>query len=142
MPIGFKVKDIIHKVLGKFVHAWLPTAKKPYNPRAVFQPELDVHGVASKAEVYNIETDPKVIEEGFNELTAGFWFDDRQTTPTKAQIIAVNEPKTLKVIIPADLKPGRAYTLHLVTQSSSKGNGGILKTVREVWSDFKLAAQN
>ncbi|MDR1149954.1 MAG: hypothetical protein LBK66_15135 [Spirochaetaceae bacterium] len=65
MSINFKVKDIIHKVLGKFVHAWLPNAKKPYNLRAVFQPELDIHGIASKAEVYNIETDPKVIEEGF-----------------------------------------------------------------------------
>jgi hypothetical protein len=31
----------------------------------VLQPELDIHGVASKAEVYNIETDPKVIEDGF-----------------------------------------------------------------------------
>jgi hypothetical protein len=28
------------------------------------QPELDLHGIASKAEVYNIQTDPKVIEEG------------------------------------------------------------------------------
>jgi hypothetical protein len=37
----------------------------PYNLRAVLQPELDVHGVAGKAEVYNLEADPKVIEEGF-----------------------------------------------------------------------------
>jgi hypothetical protein len=27
----------------------LPDAKKPYNLKAEFQPELDVHGVASKA---------------------------------------------------------------------------------------------
>jgi hypothetical protein len=64
--ITFKLKDILHKSLGKFVPAWLPNAKKPYNLRAVFQPGLDIHGIASKAEVYNIETDPKVIEEGFN----------------------------------------------------------------------------
>jgi hypothetical protein len=254
VALDFKVKDIIHKVTAKFVHAFLPNAKKPYNLRAVFQPELDIHGIASKAEVYNIETDPKVIEDGFNaaceliyylaadgyklktplvnmgirlpgeyegaetslaeglypeirvqaaaalrqyirdrvkvqfdgidqsdgfiaeavdektglmdevmtignlltvrgyglkiewegiyEDTVGLRFDDGQTLPTKARIIAVNEPRTLKVIVPADLKPGREYTLQVVTQSSAKGNGGILKTVREVRSGFKLAAQN
>jgi hypothetical protein len=65
MAIDFMVKDIMHKVLVKFVHAFLPDAKKPYNLRAVFQPELGIHEIASKADVYNIETDPKVIEEGF-----------------------------------------------------------------------------
>jgi hypothetical protein len=65
MALDFTVKDIIHKVMAKFVHAFLPDAKKPYNLKAVFQPELDIHGIASKAEVYNIEADPRVIEEGF-----------------------------------------------------------------------------
>jgi hypothetical protein len=46
----------------------LPKAKKPYNLRAVYQPELDIHGIASKAELYNVTTSPKVIEEG---MTAG-----------------------------------------------------------------------
>ncbi|MDR1576453.1 MAG: hypothetical protein LBS37_10655 [Treponema sp.] len=64
MAIDFTVKDLIHKIIAKFVHAYLPDAKKPYNLRAVLQPELDIHGIASKADVYNIETDPKVIEEG------------------------------------------------------------------------------
>jgi hypothetical protein len=68
MALDFTVKDIIHKIMAKFTPAYLPEAKKPYNLRAVFQPDLDIHGIASKAEVYNIETDPKVIEEGF---TAG-----------------------------------------------------------------------
>jgi hypothetical protein len=45
MALDFKVKDIIHKVTAKFVHAFLPTTKKPYNLRAVFQPELDIHGM-------------------------------------------------------------------------------------------------
>jgi hypothetical protein len=66
MALDFTVKDVMHKILAKFVHAYLPDAKKPYNLKAVFLPELDVHGFASKADVYNIETDPKVIEEGFN----------------------------------------------------------------------------
>ena len=65
MALDFMVKDIIHKVMAKFVHAFLPGAKKPFNLKAVFQPELDIHGIASKAEVYNIKADPRVIEEGF-----------------------------------------------------------------------------
>ena len=69
MALDFQTKDILHKITAKFVHAYLPDAKKPYKLKAVFQPELDVHGLAGKADVYNIETDPKVIEEG---LTAAF----------------------------------------------------------------------
>ncbi|MDR1470839.1 MAG: hypothetical protein LBT00_16295, partial [Spirochaetaceae bacterium] len=65
MALDFTVKDVIHKITAKFVHAFLPDAKKPYYLKAVFQPELDVEGVASKADVYNIEAKPKVIEEGF-----------------------------------------------------------------------------
>jgi hypothetical protein len=66
MAIDFMVKDVIHKIAVKFIHAFLPEAKKPYNLRAVHQPELDIHGIASKADVYNIGTSPKVIEEGMN----------------------------------------------------------------------------
>ena len=54
MALDFIVKDVIHKLMAKYVHAYLPDAKKPYNLKAVFQPELDIHGIASKAEVYNI----------------------------------------------------------------------------------------
>jgi hypothetical protein len=254
MALDFMVKDVIHKVTAKFVHAFLPGAKKPYNLRAVRQPELDIHGIASKAEVYNLDTDPKVIEEG---LTAGFeliyylaadgykiktplfnlrirlpgeyegaetslneglypevrmqsaapfrqyirervgvqfdgvdqadgliaealdertgqvdetmtlgnlltirgyglkiegdrqsasqvglFFDDGQTPPVKAEIVAVNEPRTLKAIVPATLEAGGEYALKIVTQSSAKGSGSLLKNPREVRSDFKLTAQN
>ncbi|MDR2097799.1 MAG: DUF4469 domain-containing protein [Spirochaetaceae bacterium] len=68
MALDFTLKDIIHKITVKFSPAFLPDAKKPYNLKAVHQPDLDIHAVASKAEVYNIEISPKVIEEG---LTAG-----------------------------------------------------------------------
>jgi hypothetical protein len=66
MALDFQVRDVMHNIVAKFVRAFLPDAKKPYNLKAEFQPELDVHGIASKADVYNIETDPKVIEEGLN----------------------------------------------------------------------------
>jgi hypothetical protein len=254
MGIDFEVRDIAHKVTAKFVRVFLPDAKKPYNLRAVFQPELDVHSVASKAEVYNIETDPKVIEEGFNaacqlmyylsadgykiktplftlrirlpgeysgsettlpegvfpeagvqaaaayrqyirdrvrvqldgvneaegliaealdeytgqldevmtignllrlhgyglkikadaehQKEAGLWFDDGVNAPVKAGLIAVNEPRTLTVIVPAGLTAGTDYTLKVLTQIPAKGGGKLLKSLREVYSDFRLTAQS
>jgi hypothetical protein len=253
MALDFTVKDSTHKVTAKFVHAFLPGAKKPYYLRAVFQPELDIHGIAGKAEVYNIETDPKVIEEGFtaackliyyltadgyklktplfnlkirlpgeyegaetslaegvrpevrmqsaapfrqyirervgvqfdgvdqadgliaealdehsgqtdevmtpgNLLTirgyglkiesdarhkdeAGLWFDDGRNPPVKAEIFAVNAPRTLKAIVPAGLAAGGEYTLKVVTQGSAKHSATLLKAVREVRSDFTLTVQ-
>jgi hypothetical protein len=249
MALDFIVKDVIHKITVKFVHAFLPDAKKPYNLRAVFQPELDIHGLASKADVYNIETSPKVIEEGLNagmelmyylsadgykiktplfnlrmrlpgeydgsethlpddkrpearlqvsaafrkylrdrvqvefdgvddadgliaeaideasglidqtitmgnlltihgyelkiegdeahENAVGLFFDNGSSAPIKADIIAVNEPRTIKAIVPNTLVSG-AYTLLIVTQSSAKGGGALLKNIREVRSEFTV----
>ncbi|MDR3133876.1 MAG: DUF4469 domain-containing protein [Prevotellaceae bacterium] len=68
MTIDFKFKDVMHRITALFVPAYLPDAKKKYNLHAKHQPELDIHGIASKAELYDIATSPKVIEEG---LTAG-----------------------------------------------------------------------
>ena len=64
MSIDFKISDVMHRISVRFVRAFLPKAKKPYYLKAVYQPELDIHGIASKAEVYNVSTSPKVIEEG------------------------------------------------------------------------------
>ena len=64
MALDFNIKDIVHRVAVKFAKAYLPVAKRPYYLKAVHQPELDLHGIASKAEVYNIHTSPKVIYEG------------------------------------------------------------------------------
>jgi hypothetical protein len=61
--IDFTVKDIMHKITAKFTHAFLPDAKMSFYLRAVLQPELDVHGIASKADVYNVSTSPKIIED-------------------------------------------------------------------------------
>jgi hypothetical protein len=254
MALDFTARDVIHKITAKFVHAFLPNAKKPYNLKAVFQPELDIHGIASKAEVYNIEADPKVIEDGFNaacELIyyraadgykiktplfnlkirlpgeyegaetslpedvypearlqaslplrnyirekvkvefdgidqsdgliaeavdehtgqvdevmtsggllsirgyglkiegdeehaeqTGLFFDDGESPPVKAEILAVNEPRTLKAIVPASLMVGSDYTLKVVTQSSSKHGSGLLKGLREMRSEIKLTVHS
>jgi hypothetical protein len=253
MALDFKLRDVVHNITVKFRTAFLPDAKKPYNLKAVNQPDLDVHDIASKAEVYNIVTSPKVIEEGLNAaieliyyLTAdgyriktplfnlglripgeyngdethlpegvypearlqvsaefrsylrdkvklifdgidtsegfiaqaidessgiidesvtignllvihgvgiklegdtdhkdviGLFFEADDGTRVKAEIIAVNEPRTLKVIAPAALIAGTEYQLLAITQSSVKHNGRPLKSVREVRSEFKLQAE-
>jgi hypothetical protein len=252
MALDFQTRDVIHNIVARFVQAFLPDAKKPYNLKAEFQPELDVHGIASKAEVYNIQTDPKVIEEGMNaaleliyylvadgyrvktplfnlrmrlpgeytgdethlnegtfpearmsssaafraylrdtvkvsfagiegdnghigeavdeatgsvdetatigsiltirghglkieaddahKAEAGVYFVDSSGSKVKVVSIAVNEPKTLKVIVPTGLTAGTAYTLEVVTWSALKGNTAPLKTVRTMDSDFSLTA--
>jgi 3D (Asp-Asp-Asp) domain-containing protein len=252
MAIDFKVKDTYHKIVGKFVPAYLPEAKKAYNLKAVLQSELDIHGIASKASVYNIATSPKVIEEGFTaaleliyylaadgykiktplfnlrvrvpgeydggetKLPEGIFPEVRLTTSadfrnyirenvqlvldgievnngyianvddaddgitdvvitigglisvhgyglkvegdadhanqigvffeaadgvrTKAAIVAVNEPKTLKLIVPATLTPNADYYLVVVTQSTVKNGAVLLKNTREVRSEFVLKA--
>jgi hypothetical protein len=254
MAIDFTVKDVMHKITAKFVHAFLPDAKKPYNLRAVHQPVLDIHGVASKADVYNINTSPKVIEDGFNAAiklmgylaadgykittplftlkmripgeydgaetrlpsdvfptarlqvnanyskylkenvqilidgkddTEGFiaqatdeatglidetatigniltvhgyglkletapghhtdaaiFFKPPTGVPTEATIIAVNEPRTLKLVVPSTLTIGTSYQLVVNTMSSAKGGGNALKTMRDMRSDFTVTAQN
>ena len=247
MAIDFKVKDVMHNIIAKFVHAFLPEAKKPFNLRAVHQPELDIHGIASKASVYNLTTSPKVIEEGMNagmELiyylvadgykvktplfnlrmrlpgeydgsethmpnglfpaarmqtsamfrnylkdkvkvvldgidqtdgyiaevtdeatgivdevltignlitirgwglkidgapenhdTIGLYFESSDGDHrTKAEIIAVNEPRTIKAIIP-NLPSDTKYRIIIVTQSSAKTTAHLLKNVRELRSD-------
>ncbi|GHV80590.1 hypothetical protein AGMMS49944_23810 [Spirochaetia bacterium] len=253
MSLNFTVKDVVHKITVKFVHSFLPEAKKAYHLKTVFQPELDIHGVASKGEIYNIGVSPKVIVEGmtagmelihylaadgykiktpvFNlkmgvggeydggethlnegvypearlqvagslrrylkervqvafdgidnvdgyianavdELTAateqtvtidnllsvhgyglkidgdeahrgdtGLFFITPEGEHRAAKAVAVNENRTLTVIAPMDLVPGTEYQLLIVTQSSSKGGGALLKNLREVRSDFTLFAQ-
>ena len=253
MPIEFNLKDVTHDVMVKFVESHLPYAKKPYTLRAAHQPELDIHALASKAEVYNLETSPKVIEEGLTEAlklmlylladgyriktplfsigmsipgeydgtesglqdglhpearihgsaflrdylknnvrlafigvdagggvigeaydevsglaneaatigglltihgaalkirsgaehsgkTGLFFEPEADGAPVQAQIIVTNEPMTIKAIVPA-LETGRKYQLKIVTQSSAKGSGNILKEPRTIYSDFTLLAK-
>jgi hypothetical protein len=253
MAIDFDAEKVMHNIVARFVPAYLPDAKKPYYLKAQFQPEVDPHGIASMGELYNVHTDPKVIEEGLlaalriirhliadgfrvnlllfviwmrlpgeymgdeTHLHAGLFpearirptrsftqylrdwvnlviagrddnkghigmatdgsngqvnetctqgqlltaegsglkiegdadhttavglFFETLTTPGlwKAQIVAVNEARTLKVIVPNMPTPNRAR-LKLVTQSTVKGGSTLLKDVREFQSDFTLEVQ-
>jgi hypothetical protein len=60
------LRDTVHAVTVKFVHAYLPTAKKQYNARVALQTELDLYAIAEKATVYNMDISPDRIVEGAN----------------------------------------------------------------------------
>jgi hypothetical protein len=79
------------------------------------------------------------VKKPYN-LRAGLWFEDSVNAPVKARIIAVNEPKNIKAIVPAGLAAGTDYTLKFVTQAPGRGGGTLLKNLRNVCSDFKLTA--
>ncbi|MDR1371291.1 MAG: DUF4469 domain-containing protein, partial [Dysgonamonadaceae bacterium] len=96
MAIDFKLKDVMHRITTKFYPAYLPNAKKKYVMRTVYEPELDIHDIASKAEVYNITTAPKVIEEG---MIAGM----ELITYLAADGFKIKTPVfTLKIAIPGE----------------------------------------
>jgi len=59
----------------------------------------------------------------------------------KAEIVAVNEPRTLKIIIPQGVASGMKYTLKVVTQTSPKHSQNILKNLRETHSDIVLSIE-
>jgi hypothetical protein len=62
--------------------------------------------------------------------------------PIKVEAIAVNEPRTLKVVVPTNLYADGEYYLKIVTQSTVKGNRSLLNNTRETWTDFVLTTQN
>jgi hypothetical protein len=250
MSIGFKVKNITHRIAVKFAKAALPRAKKPYRLKSTGT-VLGIHELASKAETYNVSVDPLVIETGmtagmklighlivegysFNfplfslkvgipgeydgtetrlpdgvfpkalfrasaelrrslkddadvvfigmednagrigkardEVTGrenetatvgglltvsgfglrieadkahrdevGLFFEDGGGMSIKAEIVAVNEHKTLKAVVPAGLQAGKRYFLRIVTQSSAKDSRHLLQEPREVLSGFSLS---
>jgi hypothetical protein len=84
----------------------------------------------------------KIEGDNLHKTQVGLWFDDKHTPPVKAEAVAVNEPRTLKVIVPTTLYSEGEYYLKIVTQSPVKGNGGLLKNTREIWTDFMLATQS
>jgi hypothetical protein len=66
MEIDFLAKNVIHSIAVKLVNANLPTVKKAFHLRALHQPRIDIHGIASKAALYDVSASPKTIEEGMN----------------------------------------------------------------------------
>jgi hypothetical protein len=70
----------------------------------------------------------------------GMFFVPDSGEPVRAAIVVVNTRKTLKVLIPHELKAGESYKLAVETQCSSRGGGTLLKKVREIRSEFSLVA--
>jgi hypothetical protein len=84
----------------------------------------------------------KIESDKEHEDRMGVFFQGPSATiPVKAEIIPVNEPRTLKVIVPA-LTAGTVYNLRVFTMSSAHGSSNVLKTVRDMKSDFTLTAQS
>ncbi|MDR0497785.1 MAG: DUF4469 domain-containing protein [Treponema sp.] len=71
---------------------------------------------------------------------AGLYFEDSGGTAIKAELVALNEPRTLKALVPSSLKNGTAYTLLVRTQGAANGKGTLLKELREFRSEFSLTA--
>jgi hypothetical protein len=92
---------------------------------------LTIHGLGLKIEFDEAHQDK-----------AGLYFDSENGAgaAVKAQTLVVNEPKTLKVLVPADLETGKRYALRIVTQSSARDSHHLLKEPREMLSDFALTA--
>jgi hypothetical protein len=84
----------------------------------------------------------KIEGDDLHKTQVGLWFDDKHTPPVKAEAVAVNEPRTVKVIVPATLNADGECYLKIVTQSNVKGGGALLKNTRETWTDFMLTTQN
>jgi len=68
----------------------------------------------------------------------GVFFKPESGIPIEATVIAVNEPRTLKLVVPAGLADGVPYRLRVQTWSSIRNGGTILKNMRDMRSEFTL----
>jgi hypothetical protein len=91
---------------------------------------LTIHGAGLK-----IEADQA------HEGEAGLFFEDPNGGAVKADALAVNEPRTLKAVVPPSLAAGTAYRIKIVTQSPVKHGGALLKDLREIRTEFTVTAQ-
>jgi hypothetical protein len=88
----------------------------------------------------------KIEGDAAHAAEVGLFFQRGENPPIKADVIAVNEPRTLKAVVPAALLPGGlgpapAYTVKIVTQSSARTNKQLLKNIREMHAEFTLTPQ-
>jgi hypothetical protein len=91
---------------------------------------LTIHGCGLK-----VETAPD------NPVKAAVFFKPKTGVPTEVSVIAVNEPRTLKVLVPAELVEGTEYQIVVQTQSSVRNSGTVLKKMRDMRFEFMVTAQ-
>jgi hypothetical protein len=66
----------------------------------------------------------------------GLWLIRNNTTSRlRVPSVAVNEPRTIVFLVPANLTIGHEYYIEIVTQSSIRSSGGIIKNPRTVRSE-------
>ena len=82
----------------------------------------------------------KIDSDSEHQLQTGVFFKPESGDPIKAPLIAINEPKRIKLVIPSELRPGTPYWIFIETMSSSKGSGALTKKLRDIHSDFSLVA--
>jgi hypothetical protein len=68
----------------------------------------------------------------------GVYFQSEDDQSLTRLVLAVNEPKTLKVVVPA-LPAGNEYRIVVKTCTPTGKHGGQLKTMRTIISDFTLS---
>jgi hypothetical protein len=82
----------------------------------------------------------KIDGDDANKAKVGLFFIHAGSgQPFKAAAIAVNEPRTIKAVVPTFPAPPAHYHISIKTQTSAKGGGALLKNIREVRSDFTLS---
>jgi hypothetical protein len=128
MSLYITVYDVIGLYHGLIAEA-VDEATGRTNESATIGGVLTVHGHGLK-----IEADEA------NRAHAGLFFADPDGSLIPAKVM-VNEPLTLKALVPEDLTAGAAYTLVIVTQSSARTNRHLLKEPREARSRFSLTVQ-
>jgi hypothetical protein len=83
----------------------------------------------------------KIEADAAHAMQAGVFFKPETGIPIKSAIMAVNEPRTLKIIVPPGVVVGTAYTIYVITQGSARGSNHLLKELRQAVSEFTLTAQ-
>ncbi|MDR1445482.1 MAG: DUF4469 domain-containing protein, partial [Treponema sp.] len=84
----------------------------------------------------------KVEADDEHKDEAGVFFNGPNGQRYPAKAIAVNEPHLLKVLVPQSLTAGYTYFVEVITQSSARNSGTLLKELRTVTSDIELTAQS
>lgn len=84
----------------------------------------------------------KIKADDAHREQAGLYFEDPSGARFRVKTLAVNEPHTLKTLVPETLTPGQSYKLVVVTQNSARGHGTLLNEVRTIHSMFTLIAQH
>ncbi|MDR0733719.1 MAG: DUF4469 domain-containing protein [Dysgonamonadaceae bacterium] len=83
----------------------------------------------------------KIADDGQPEHQAvvGLWLVDAASDArTRVSSVAVNEPRTIVALIPQDAHSASGFYLEVVTQTSAKNSGQLLKNPRTIRSEHAL----